>query len=197
MALGDSYTIGQSIATEERFINKTIALINANGLNLKSPPQIFAQTGWTTQNLLNEIEANSISFAPLYDIVTLLIGVNDQYQQFDTAAYRINFTACINKALEFSGNRRNRVFVLSIPDYGATAFGSSNAVQIGKEIDQYNAINKQITLQMKINYINITPSSRKADNDATLVAIDGLHPSGKEYLKWAKLLLPKILPLLK
>lgn len=135
LALGESYTIGQSVVTEERFIDKTIALLNAKGLNIKSPPQIFEQTGWTTQDLFNEMAMKSNSFKPPYDMVTLLIGVNDQYRQFDTAAYRINFTACINRALEYTCNRRNRVFVLSIPDYGATAFGSSNAVQIGKEID--------------------------------------------------------------
>jgi lysophospholipase L1-like esterase len=196
LALGDSYTIGQSVNEDERFPNKTISILKSNGINVKYPSKIIAQTGWTTQSLLNEIAANSNSLTPPYDIVTLLIGVNNQYQHLDTGVYRNEFTACLLNAMEYSGNRKNRVFVLSIPDYGATPFGSNNAEQIGLEIDQYNAINKQVSLQMGVSYIDITPSSRMAATDVTLIASDGLHPSGKEYLKWANMLVPKMLPLL-
>lgn len=101
----------------------------------------------------------------------------------DTAVYRNEFALCLQKAIMLSGNRKERVFVLSIPDYGATPFGAGNATQIGLEIDWFNNINKQVTIQMGVSYIDITPSSRMASSDITLVASDGLHPSGKEYLK--------------
>lgn len=198
LALGDSYTIGQSVTETDRFPNQTIRLLQAGGINsMQYPAEIIAQTGWTTQNLLNGITAASPQPVGPYDIVTLLIGVNNQYQRRDTGEYRIQFTQCLSKAIFFSGNRRDRVFVLSIPDYGATPFGSSNAAQIALEIDRFNAINKDVCLQLGISYTDITPSTRQAATDPTLVAADGLHPSGKEYAKWAAMLAPKMLPLLR
>jgi lysophospholipase L1-like esterase len=197
LALGDSYTIGQGVTEAERFPNQTINLLQAAGAKIKYPAQIIAQTGWTTQNLLNGIStANPIPLIP-YDLVTLLIGVNNQYQKRDTAAYRIQFKQCLTQAVALSGNRLNRVFVISIPDYGATPFGSNNAAQIAVEIDRFNTINKQVSLQMGVNYTDITPSTREAVNDPALVAPDALHPSGKEYAKWANMLQAKMLPLVK
>ncbi len=197
LALGDSYTIGQSVTETERFPNQTINLLRSAGINMKYPADIIAQTGWTTQNLLNGIANANPPPAGPYDLVTLLIGVNNQYQRRDTGEYRIQFTQCLNKAIFFSGNRSNRVFVLSIPDYGATPFGSGNAAQIALEIDRFNAINKDVCLQLGISYTDITTSTRLAATDPTLVAVDGLHPSGKEYAKWAAMLAPKMLPLLR
>jgi lysophospholipase L1-like esterase len=197
LALGDSYTIGQSVNVSDRFPNQTIDLLRTAGVtSLAYPAQIIAQTGWTTQNLLNGISSANPAPTGIYDVVTLLIGVNNQYQQRDTAEYRIQFIQCLNKAIEFSGNRKQRVFVLSIPDYGATPFGASNAIQIGIEIDRFNAINKQICMQMGIDYTDITPSTRLATTNPSLVASDGLHPSGIEYAKWAVFLKVKMLPLL-
>lgn len=196
LALGDSYTIGQSVLEVDRFTNKTIANLATSGVNLKYPSQIIARTGWTTQNLLNELSVSGNVLAPPYDIVSLLIGVNDQFQNLDTAVYRSRFTMCLNKALEYSGQRKERVFVLSIPDYSVTPFGAGNASQISMEIDWFNAINKQVTLQMGISYTDITPSTRMAATDRSLIASDSLHPSGKEYLKWANMLSPKMLPFL-
>ena len=196
LGLGDSYTIGQSILEADRFPNKTISILTTGGINLVYPSQIIARTGWTTQNLLNELSISGNVLAPPYDIVTLLIGVNDQFQHVDTGSYRIRFTQCLNKALEYSGQKKERVFVLSIPDYSVTPFGAGNAAQIAMEIDWFNAINKQVTFQMGINYTDITPSTRMAAADRTLIAPDSLHPSGKEYLKWANMLVPKMLPLL-
>lgn len=196
LALGDSYTIGQSVMEADRFPNKTISILTTPGINLKYPSQIIARTGWTTQNLLNELAISGNVLTPPYDIVTLLIGVNDQFHHVDTATYRIQFTQCLNKAIEYSGSKKERVFVLSIPDYSVTPFGAGNATQIAMQIDWFNAINKQVTLQMGINYTDITSSTRMAATDRTLIAADSLHPSGKEYLKWANMLAPKILPLL-
>jgi len=196
LALGDSYTIGQSVNEEDRFINKTIFILKSSVTNLQYPAQIIAQTGWTTKNLLDGLLPNTGNITPPYDIVTLLIGVNNQYLHLDTTIYRNEFTMCFQNAITLSGNRKNRVFVLSASDYGATPFNSGNAAQIGMEIDRFTANNKQVSLQMGINYTDITPSSRMAATDITLVASDGLHPSGKEYLKWANMLAPKMLPLL-
>ena len=195
LALGDSYTIGQSVSVNERFPNQTINLLNAAGANIRYPSEIIAQTGWTTQNLLNGIANANQQTIPPYDLVTLLIGVNNQYQHLDTAQYRLQFIQCLNKAIEYSGNRKQRVFVLSIPDYGATPFGANNAVQIALEIDRFNAINKQVCLQMSIDYTDITPSTRMAATNPSLVAPDGLHPSGLEYAKWAVMLKVKMLAL--
>jgi lysophospholipase L1-like esterase len=194
LALGDSYTIGQSVNVNERFANQTIDLLRAAGASMVYPAQIIAQTGWTTQNLLNGITSASPAPTGTYDLVTLLIGVNNQYQHRDTAEYRQQFIQCLNQAIFFSGNRKQRVFVLSIPDYGATPFGASNAVQIGLEIDRFNAINKQVCLQMNIDYTDITASTRLATTNPGLVAGDGLHPSGMEYAKWAAMLKVKMLP---
>jgi lysophospholipase L1-like esterase len=196
LALGDSYTIGQGVAVNERFPNQTLGLLKTAGADMKYPAEVIAQTGWTTQNLLSGITSANPQPTPPYDLVTLLIGVNNQYQHLDTAQYRLQFIQCVSKAIEYSGNRKQRVFVLSIPDYGATPFGANNAIQIGLEIDQFNAINKQVCLQMNIDYTDITPSTRMASNNPSLVAADGLHPSGLKYAKWANMLKGKMFPLL-
>lgn len=197
LALGDSYTIGQSVAETDRFPNQTINILRSAGVNIRYPAEIIAQTGWTTQNLLFGIANAPSPPSGTYDLVTLLIGVNNQYQHRDTGEYRQQFIQCLNKAISFTGFRKERVFVLSIPDYGATPFGSNNAAQIGREIDMFNAINRSVCLQAGINYTDITASTREAVNDPTLVANDGLHPSGKEYAKWAGLLAPKMYLLLR
>jgi lysophospholipase L1-like esterase len=195
LALGDSYTIGQSVLAHECFPNQALDLLKTAGANMDYPAEIIAQTGWTTQNLLSAI--TNAQLTPPYDLVTLLIGVNNQYQYLDTAQYRTQFIQCLNKAIEYSGNRKQRVFVLSIPDYGATPFGANNAAQIALEIDRFNAINKQVCLQMNIDYTDITASTRRAANNPSLVAGDGLHPSSMEYAKWAVILKGKMLSLVK
>lgn len=190
LALGDSYTIGESVSEAERFPAQTAALLKADSLAFDTPHYI-ATTGWTTVNLLSAIEMQNPQ-GP-FDIVTLLIGVNDQYQQFDINEYNAHFTQCLQKAIALAGNRKDHVFVLSIPDYSVTPFAQQrDTAQIRREIDDYNAINKAITLANKIAYIDITPGTRAMKEDASLMAYDGLHPSGKEYAKWAALLAPEI-----
>ena len=190
LALGDSYTIGESVNEDERFPVQTVALLKKDNLII-NPLQYIATTGWTTQNLLDAIAAQNLK-AP-FDIVSLLIGVNDQYQHMDTAGYQKRFEECLQKAIALAGNKTNHVFVLSIPDYSVTPFASgSDTAQIRKEIDVFNAINKAITLSYNISYINITPLTREAKNNASFITNDGLHPSGKEYAKWAALLAAEI-----
>lgn len=195
LALGDSYTIGQSVGEGERFPAQAIAMLQADSLVFDTP-QYIATTGWTTTNLLNAIALQNPQ-GP-FEIVTLLIGVNDQYQRLDISTYDEQFTACLENAIALAGNRRNRVFVLSIPDYSVTPFAQYNdTARIRWEIDAYNAINKAIAASYNITYIDITEGTRAMKQDATLIAWDGLHPSGKEYAKWAALLAPEIAKALK
>lgn len=186
LALGDSYTIGQSVDVNQRFPAQTAALLQNDNIIIKQPEYI-AVTGWTTANLQTAIQ-NTNPKGP-YDIVSLLIGVNDQFQHLDTGGYRFRFTQLLQKSIQLAGNKPAHVFVLSIPDYSVTPFGQTyNPAQTSKEIDGFNAINRQVTAQYNCQYIDITPSSREAANNTGLVANDGLHPSGAEYKKWAMLL---------
>ncbi|MEP6466712.1 MAG: GDSL-type esterase/lipase family protein [Parafilimonas sp.] len=195
LALGDSYTIGQSVNEDERFPAQTVALLKNDSLLIKTPEYI-ATTGWTTLNLLDAIAAQNPQ-GP-YDIVTLLIGVNDQYQHFDTGGYRTHFNQCLQHAISLAGNKTDHVFVLSIPDYSVTPFAAaSDTAAIRTELDEFNAINKEITLSFNISYTDITPLTRDMKNDASLIAYDGLHPSGKEYANWSALLAPAIEKVLK
>jgi len=188
LALGDSYTIGQSINATERFPDQTARLLSTNGITMAQPKYI-AMTGWTTDNLAGAI--NLQMPAGNYDVVTLLIGVNDQYQRHDTAGYRERFTNLLKTGISLAGNRPSHVFVLSIPDYSVTPFANNtDTAFIRMQIDLFNMINQQITVQETCNYLYITALTREAKYDLSLLATDGLHPSGKEYGIWAALLAP-------
>jgi len=188
LALGDSYTIGQSVAVLERFPAQVSALLRTAGYNIQEPRYI-ATTGWTTNNLKNAINIQQPR-GP-FNIVTLLIGVNDQYQLHDTTGYRERFRELLHTAISLAGGNKNRVFVLSIPDYSVTPYAASlDTAQIRKEIDWFNDINRSVTAEDSCSYTDITPSTREAATDPTLLAWDGLHPSGKEYNKWALKLFP-------
>lgn len=188
LALGDSYTIGQNVAETDRFPVQTKKWLVEQGFTMNDP-QIIATTGWTTTNLRTAIAAQNP--AGPYDVVSLLIGVNDQYQWHDTIGYRERFLQLLNRSAQLAGGRTNRVFILSIPDYSVTPFGQSlDTALIRRQIDQFNAINKEVALQNNCNYLDITPSTREAANDPSLIATDGLHPSGKEYKKWSDRLGP-------
>jgi lysophospholipase L1-like esterase len=184
LALGDSYTIGQSVTEPERFPNQAAALLSAQDIPVGAPG-IIATTGWTTKNLIDAL--NSGSIPNNYDLVSLLIGVNNQYQGRTIEEYKNEFTILLNRAIQYAGNRPTHVFVLSIPDYSVTPFASgSDKNKIATEIDQFNAANKQIASALGVNYLDITSISR--ENDPALIASDGLHPSGKQYKRWAELL---------
>lgn len=190
LALGDSYTIGESVAITERFPYHTVLLLRDQGIAISNPDYI-ATSGWTTANLLFAIDANAR--LGTYDVVSLLIGVNDQYQGKDTAGYRTRFTQLVEKAIALAGNRVQRVFVLSIPDYSATPFvPSASKAKVQEEINAFNAINKQVTHYYNISYVDITPLTREAANDASLLASDNLHYSGKEHRLWAEALAPEV-----
>lgn len=190
LALGDSYTIGQSVAIQDRFPNQAVQLLHGQNISV-ADPDIIATTGWTTRDLLNALDASPPRTD--YTLVTLLIGVNNQYQGRSIAEYTTEFTDLLNRAIQYAANRKNRVFVLSIPDYSVTPFAASyDTARIAREIDQFNAVNKSISLQMGVTWIDITGISREAKNDPTLIAGDGLHPSGLQYKRWDDLLVPKL-----
>jgi lysophospholipase L1-like esterase len=183
LALGDSYTIGQNVEENQRFPVQLAEKLNEAGLNV-AKPTIVARTGWTTANLSQGIEDANLSGT--YDLVTLLIGVNNQYQGRDTAEYRKQFRELLNKSVQFANDIEKRVIVISIPDYGVTPFGISNAQRIEAEIDIFNKINREETELKKAHYVYITSISRAAKNDPSLIAGDGLHPSGKMYGIWVQ-----------
>ncbi len=187
LALGDSYTIGESVSEKERFPVQLSDSLKAAGIRIKTP-RIIARTGWTTDELKNAIIAANIPATTPYDVVTLLIGVNNQYRGRSVEAYKPEFTDLLNMAIQFAGGKKERVFVVSIPDYAYTTFGKGNPT-ISKQIDEYNAANEAITKNRGVTYINITPISREGLKDPSLVASDGLHPSGKQYSRWVQLLL--------
>lgn len=190
LALGDSYTIGQSVDVSQRFPVQTVELLRQQNINVAAPV-IIAVTGWTTGNLLTAL--NSTPPKNNYDLVTLLIGVNNQYQGRPLNEYKTEFTELLRRAVVYAGNKKEHVFVLSIPDYSVTPFArGADTAKIAREIDSFNAANKAITLNEGIAYIDVTPISREAKNDPSLVAGDGLHPSGIQYKRWSELLAPVI-----
>lgn len=193
LALGDSYTIGESVSEDERYPIQLITKLNEEQLAVNTP-KIIARTGWTTDELQAAIAEENIT--DTFDIVSLLIGVNNQYRGYPVAQFEKEYRELLDQAIGFAGGNPKHVFVLSIPDYGVTPFAQNrNPEKIGKEIDEYNAIKKSITEEMGVTYFDITPISRLAKEDLDLVAEDGLHPSGKMYDEWSKLVVPHILAL--
>ncbi|HMO62876.1 MAG TPA: SGNH/GDSL hydrolase family protein [Ferruginibacter sp.] len=191
LALGDSYTIGQSVPVNERFPMQLAALLKLEKIYVNEP-EIIAQTGWTTQNLLNRLNGSPPA-KRTYDIVTLLIGVNNQFQNRPIQEYSQQFTQLLQMSIEYAANIRRRVIVLSIPDYSVTPFAASyNPAKIAAEIDAFNLVNKTISESFGVQYLYITDATRKASTDLSLLATDKLHPSGKAYAQWAAMLLPMV-----
>ncbi len=187
LCLGDSYTIGESVAENERFAEQAVQQLQQSGIIFKKP-EIIAKTGWTTDELATAIEERGLK--QKFDFVTLLIGVNNQYRGRDIPNYRAEFKGLLQTAIQYTGGNSKHVIVISIPDWGATPFVSQDpkhrsAEQIAAEIDEFNRVGKEEALKAHTHFINITPYSRKATSDLSLVANDGLHPSGKMYLHWA------------
>lgn len=194
LALGDSYTIGESVSEGERWSNQLADLLKQDGFSTEVT--IIAHTGWTTDELWDGIQARDIN--PPYDLVSLLIGVNNQYRGYDIDKYREEFVFLLNKAIEYAGGDASRVVVLSIPDWGVTPFaGSRDSKKIATEINLFNSVNREESDKAGVHYVDITPISREAVNDPSLIAGDGLHPSGKMYTEWAKLALPVVLDILR
>ncbi len=196
LALGDSYTIGEAVPLKSSFPYQLAAQLTASGTDV-TEPKIIATTGWTTGELIEAIN-NSDLRSKQYDIVTLLIGVNNQYRGQSPDTYRQEFIQLLDTAVKFAGGNKKHVFVLSIPDWGVTPFAAGrDKAQIAREIADFNLINRLETEKAGINYVDITPISKQATNDASLTADDGLHPSAKMYGLWVKALAPVVNPNLK
>ena len=186
LALGDSYTIGESVKEEERWPEQLAAQLSARGYQTDKP-KIIATTGWRTDQLKQAIEEAGLK--PEYNLVSLLIGVNNQYQGKSPESYKPEFEALLKMATELAWGRKENVFVISIPDYGFTPFGKPRQEQISKALDEYNAINKELTENSGIRYVNITDISRNGFKQPELVADDSLHPSGLQYKLWVEKIL--------
>jgi lysophospholipase L1-like esterase len=190
LALGDSYTIGESVAAAERWPMQLAALLRNQGRAV-AKPEIIAFTGWTTDELAAAI-ATSRPRGP-YDVVTLLIGVNDQYRGRSPEEYRREFRSLLEQAIAFAGEHPPRVIVISIPDWGVMPFAAGrDAAAIARAIDAYNAVNREETDRAGSQYVDVTPISRRAATEPAFVAADGLHPSGAMYAEWTRLILPRV-----
>jgi len=195
LALGDSYTIGEAVPQSQSYPYQLADALNAQSFHVQ-PPKIIAVTGWTTDDLINAISQSGITNKK-FSFVTLLIGVNDQYQQLSQDNYKIKFAQVLNTAMTVAGGDASKVFVLSIPDWGVTPFAAGQDNVIRPQIDEFNAINKAISKAAGVNYLDITPISRQAAADPSLIAPDGLHPSGKMYTLWVNSLEPVVAAKLK
>jgi lysophospholipase L1-like esterase len=188
LALGDSYTIGEGVAEADRWPVRLAAMLRARGKAVAAP-KIIARTGWTTDELSAGIDAAKPDSA--YDLVTLLIGVNNQYRDRSEEEYRAQFRTLLARAVAFAGGRATRVMVVSIPDWGVTPFANGrDGRAVGRAIDRFNAINREETSHAGARYADITPVSRRASGDASLVGADGLHPSASMYAAWLDVILP-------
>lgn len=193
LALGDSYTIGASVSESERWPHQFIDELRALGISADYPDYIAA-TGWTSRRLLQAIRT-SLDREKDYDLVSILIGVNNQYQRKDISTFEPDLIEIVNRALEVTDLDTSRIFIVSIPDYAYTPFGRGSA-SISKEIDAYNSINKKVASDYNIAFIDITPISRLGLGRPELVAGDGLHPSGQQYREWVEQIIPRLdLPL--
>lgn len=191
LALGDSYTIGEKVDKSQRWPVQLVDSLQERGIAIEDP-KIVAQTGWTTNDLLKAIKETSPK--KNFDLVTLLIGVNNQYQDKPIQQYRREFTKLLKKSIAFANGNQQRVFVVSIPDYGVTPFAEKkNPGKITRELRQYNKIARTIAEKNGVTFINITPISLKAKNDSTLIAEDDLHPSGEMYRQWVNKIIPPII----
>lgn len=186
LALGDSYTVGEGVEREDSWPHQLVRRLRGRGLHLEEP-EVIATTGWTTRELLKGIEDRR----PLgpFGLVTLLIGVNNQYRGLDLDEYANEFKELLDLAIGFADGARERIYVLSIPDWSVTPFAEGRDREaITFDIDRFNAVAARIAEEAGVKFIDITGISRQAAFDRSLLASDGLHPSGAMYKRWVDLL---------
>ena len=190
LALGDSYTIGEGVEPAGRWPEQLAATLRHDGVAI-GDPEIVATTGWTTDELSAAMDRHA--FAPPYDLVTLLIGVNNQYRGRDLDNYRAEFRALLQRAITLAGGQAGHVVVVSIPDWGVTAFGRASGrdvARVARELDAYNAANAAIAAEVRVRYADVTPASRAGGDRADMLVGDGLHPSAAMYRRWLEAILP-------
>jgi lysophospholipase L1-like esterase len=189
LCLGDSYTIGESVPEADRFPVQLVKMLREKNKNF-ADPVIIARTGWTTDELIKAIKEKNIQGT--FDYVTLLIGVNNQYRGYSADAYRKEFNELLQTAITYAGENATHIIVISIPDWGVTPFAEKEGrdkSNVASEIDLFNSINKEEALKAHAQYVDITAISRQASTDLSLLAGDGLHPSGKMYTLWCEQIL--------
>lgn len=194
LALGDSYTIGEGVEESERYPNQAVEILKSKNLIFEKP-LIIAKTGWTTDELDKGIEAAGIE-GKTYDLVTLLIGVNNQYRGRPISDYEIEFQKMVTKAIQFAKGDPKHVLVISIPDWGVTPFAGTRGTdreKIAKEIDDCNAAKERISIQLGVHYIDITQEYRKIGALPEMVVEDKLHPSALVYKSWSEKLVKVVL----
>jgi lysophospholipase L1-like esterase len=187
LALGDSYTIGEKVSAKDRWPNQLAKLLESEGI--QTEVTIIARTGWTVNELWEGIQANPPEGT--YNLVTLLIGVNDQYRGYPVDGYREGFRFMLGQAIAYAGGDPDKVIVLSIPDWGFTPFAADRDTEpISEQIDEFNAVNLEETQRAGARYADVTLISRMAMDDFELITGDRLHPSGQMYAMWAEKVLP-------
>jgi lysophospholipase L1-like esterase len=187
LALGDSYTIGEAVAAAERWPAVLAQRLRQAGVDV-GEPQIVAVTGWTTDELAQGMDAAAL--LPAHDLVTLQIGVNNQYRGRGLDEYAVQFGALLERAIALAGGRAGRVLVVSIPDWGVTRFAREqgrDAARIARELDDFNACARDLAASRGVRFVDITPISRRHPD---MVAADGLHPSAEQYALWVEAILP-------
>lgn len=188
LALGDSYTIGEAVPEASRWGEQLAWLLRREGMAVSSP-RIIARTGWTTAELMQAIEAEQVR--ETFDLVSLLIGVNNQYRGQSLELFRAEFGQLLHMATRFASGRPYHVLVLSIPDWGVTPFAEGrDREQIAQEINRFNAVAQEEVQREGAVWVDITPVSRAAATNPAFIAPDRLHFSGDMYRVWAGLALP-------
>ena len=188
LALGDSYTMGEGVADADRWPNQLARALRAHDIDIDDP-LILARTAWTTDELSDAIDASGLR--DRFDLVTLMVGVNDQYRSRPVRAFAGEFELLLRRAKGFAGRRPRRVIALSIPDWGATPFARQrNREAIAREIDAYNARAHELAALAGVRWVDVTTASRGMQDDPTLATSDGLHPSAEMYRRWMELVLP-------
>ena len=192
LALGDSYTIGEGVQLSDTWPVQLAALVRQKGIAV-GEPRIIARTGWTVAELSSGINAEGPK--GFFDLVTLLIGVNDQYRGGDPESYRQQLAKMLARAAGFAGGAPQKVVVLSIPDWGVTPFAQRSGrdpQRVSAEIDRFNTVAREETSRAGARFVDITPATRRAGSEPSLRAADGLHYSRAMYGEWAALALPDV-----
>jgi len=190
LALGDSYTIGEGAYARDRWPMQLAAMLREAGFKVEDPV-IIAKTGWTTDELAEGI-AKRMHGSETFGLVTLLIGVNNQYRGREIDEYRQQFVSLLQVATHFAGGDASRVIVVSIPDWGVTPYAEHrDRARIASEIDRFNAVNQEETERAGARYVDVTEISRRHGSDPEYLMADGLHPSGRAYREWADAVMPE------
>ena len=195
LALGDSYTIGEGVADHERWPDQLVQLLRERDVNVEDP-HIIARTAWTTDELSDAIDSDKPRGK--YDLVTLLVGVNDQYRSRPVQSFATEFELLLRRAKGFAGRRASRVIAISIPDWGATPFAEGrDRARIARDVDAYNSRARELATATGTRWVDVTDITRRMQDSPALAAPDGLHPSGAMYRQWAELLMPVALAALR